>query len=121
MATKRIKQRRTRSSLSGPRYWMTVGTLAAYSAVGSGKTALAQEKISSNPGSKSGAQIQSLPVRRFDIPAGSLRDVLPGFEQVAQLHVEVSDPAALDVQSPGVSAFNYPQVVLPMRSRSQCL
>ena len=82
---------------------MAVGTLAAYSAVGSGETALAQEESRFNPASKSGSQIQALPVRRFDIPAGPLRDVLPIFEQVTQLHVEVADPAALDVQSTGVS------------------
>lgn len=82
---------------------MAVGTLAAYSAVGGGKTALAQQKNNTNPASKSGSQIQSLPVRRFDIPAGPLRDVLPVFEQVTQLHMEVANPAALDVQSMGVS------------------
>ncbi len=88
--------------MSGPRYWMAVGTLAAYSAAGSGKTALAQEKSNIHPASKSGNQIQSLPVRRFDIPAGPLRDILPVFEQITQFHVEASDPAALDVQSTGV-------------------
>ena len=82
---------------------MAVGTLAAYSAVGSGKPALAQEKNNLDLTSKSGNQIQSLPVRRFDIPAGPLRDVLPIFEQATQLHIEVSNPAALDVQSQGVS------------------
>src|SRR3954469_16496058 len=91
---------------------MAVGTLAAYSAVGSGRAALAQEKSGINPASKSGNQIHSLPVRRFDIPAGPLRDALPLFEQITQLHIDIPDPAALEVQVAGVAALYTPEDAL---------
>ena len=43
--------------MSGPRYWMAVGTLAAYSAAGSGKSALAQEKsTNAKPAAQNAAQ-----------------------------------------------------------------
>ncbi len=70
MASRKIKKK--------TRYWVAVGTLAAYSAAGTGKVALAQEK--SAPHLKSSDHIQTVPKRRYDIPAGPLDAVITAFK-----------------------------------------
>lgn len=104
MAGKRIKKRQKKRQISGTRYWLAVGTLAAYAAAGSGKIAIAQQKSSGAiPSSASSAQIEALPARRYEIPAGTFEAVLRGFEAAAEIHVEVSDEGILSLSSPGVS------------------
>ncbi|MFL6465209.1 MAG: TonB-dependent receptor, partial [Bryobacteraceae bacterium] len=48
----------------------------------------------------------------FDIPAGPLRDALPLFEQITQLHIDIPDPAALEIQYAGVIGLYTPEDAL---------
>jgi len=103
MAAKVIKKRAKRKSgLSGPRYWMAVGTLAAYSATGGSKNAVAQNRTA--PTDKvQGNQVQALPVRRYDIAPGPLSVVLQSFESVSGIKISATDNSLFTIQSPGVS------------------
>ena len=99
MAKKRIKKKRP-----GSRRWLAVSTLAAYSFAGSGKFALAQKQIASNPSPASNTQyLDGLPVRRYDLAPGNLDTVVREFQKVAGVAVVFSNPAAAQVFSPGVS------------------
>src|SRR3954452_6926551 len=80
-----------------------MGTLAAYSATGSGNVALAQATETGDPTGRSGNKIESLPVRRFNIEPGPLSTVIGQFETAAQIHVRVSNEAALAINLGGVS------------------
>src|SRR5581483_5981279 len=103
MATKRIKKKSAkRKGLSGPRYWLTVGTLAAYTAGGGGKAALAQ-KTDRSKGLGNSNRIEALPVRRYLIPAGTMDAVIGAFEKISGLRVEFATPNLADIQSPGVT------------------
>jgi hypothetical protein len=70
--------------------WAAVGTLVVYSAIGT-KTiniAWAQDIPSPHRTNRPAYQTQgSQPVRRFDIPAGSLDTVLADFERISNLTV----------------------------------
>ena len=89
MASKRIKKKAIeKTRFGGSRYWVAVGTLAAYSAAGSGRIALAEK---SSPGEAGpDGKVQALPVRRFDIPAGQLGDALTTFTKITSVKVAVS-------------------------------
>ena len=103
MASKRIKKTdEGKDRLKGARYWVAVGTLAGYSAAGGGKTAIAQERTPPS-GSRPKSGIQALPVRRFNIPAGPLSDVVETFRKITGLTVTVTTDGILSVYSPGVS------------------
>ncbi|MFL6446798.1 MAG: TonB-dependent siderophore receptor [Bryobacteraceae bacterium] len=90
-------------ALSRPRYWITVGTLAAYSAAGSGKVALAQSGNTSDPTRRSGTRVEALPVRRYELASGPLSAVLKDFERATQIKVVVPTTELLAISSPGVS------------------
>lgn len=103
MASKRIKQKNQKKvRLGRPRNWIAMGALAAYSAAGGGKPALAQDAVKGRHNARAADQIQALPVRRYDIPAGSLQTVLQAFERLAGVSVTVTEPGLLSVESPGV-------------------
>lgn len=103
MAAKRIKKKaKDFSGIRKPGRWVAMGALAAYAAAGAGKTAIAQNRPPEGP-HPANSRIEALPVRRYQIPAGPLGAVLDAFEKTSGAKVEVSDPALLDVQSPGVS------------------
>ena len=97
MAAKRIKKR----PLSRTRYWVAMGTLAVYTTAGSGKIALAQEKKTA--ASRHPEQIQSLPVRRYDIAAGPLESVVRQFAAAAGVKISAAETDLLFISSPGVS------------------
>ena len=81
-----------------------MGALAAYSAAGTGKVALAQDSAGTRQYARAAAdQVQSLPVRRYDIPAGPLKTALAAFESIAGIKVSTAETELLSVQSPGVS------------------
>jgi catecholate siderophore receptor len=108
MAAKRIKKNRKNcEALSGPRYWVAMGTLAAYTAVGSGKPAVAQSR--NEPVARQTAETTDptkvLAVRRFDIPAGTLDTVIEAFEKAAGAQVKVRETGILTLASPGVSGL----------------
>ena len=111
MASKRIKKKlRTAERLPRRRYWLAVGTLAAYSATSSGKLALAQQKTPQTASAQS--PIQSLPVRRFDIPAGLLEDAVKKFTGATGIKVVVRTNGILAIYSPGVTGSFTPQQAL---------
>src|SRR5581483_7405236 len=103
MAGRRIRKKAKNRRLSGARCWLAMGTLAAYTAAGSGKIALARQAKQGGTANSQATQIQALPVRRYDIPAGTFERVLERFEKTAEIHVAVSDQGILNVSSPGVS------------------
>ena len=88
--------------------WAAMGTLVAYSAVGS-KTinvARAQDVTRPGQGNDSISHTQgSQPVRRFDIPAGTVGSVLTAFEHVTGLSVTVRTEDLRTLASPGVSGI----------------
>jgi catecholate siderophore receptor len=92
----RIKFKRKKS-------WVALGTLAAYSAAGVGKTALAQNR----PGGKTGAAdaSQTLVVRRFDIPAGPLDQSLVAFQTATGWRITAAEEKFLKVQARAVSGM----------------
>ncbi len=108
MASKKIKLRNkktdSKSVLKGPRYWIAVGTLAAYGTVGSGKLALARETKKNVGGQapSSPSQVQALPVKRFNIASGPLDTVMGAFESDTNVHVQFATSGIHNVLSPGV-------------------
>jgi catecholate siderophore receptor len=104
---KKEPRRKSRQSSWPVAYrWAAMGTLVAYSAVGT-KTfnlARAQDVTRPNPANGSVSQTQgSQPVRRFDIPAGSLDSTLAAFEQVTGLSINYAKEGFRSLSSPGVS------------------
>ncbi len=95
--------------------WAAMGTLVAYSAVGS-KTfnvARAQDVQGNGQGNGPISQTQGTqPVRRFDIPAGSLGVVLAAFEQVTGITAAVSKEGLRTLSSPGVTGLYTPEQAL---------
>ncbi len=83
--------------------WVAVGTLVAYTAIGSQKVTLAQTQ--QRPAGNKNTPPQTpaaLPTRRFDVPAGPIEDILPAFENAAGVHVLVTSAGIGKVPSPGV-------------------
>jgi len=68
-----------------------VGTLAAYTVMGSSRQALAATKPG-DPGTGSGEPAANLPVKRFNIAAGGLGDGIKAYEQATGLTVRVDLP-----------------------------
>ena len=94
MSQTRIKIRKNKKSSGnrrrGAKYWMAVGTVAAYATFGSDavfKVYAQQDRPA--PTVNASGQTQGLTVRRFDISPGTLDLVLPVFEKTAQFHVTV--------------------------------
>lgn len=69
---------------------IAMGTLAAYAAFGAAKPALAAEKASPTV---DGAAPPTLPLKRFDIPAGPLDQAITSFEKTTGAKVKVVLPA----------------------------
>ncbi|HXR77786.1 MAG TPA: TonB-dependent siderophore receptor [Bryobacteraceae bacterium] len=100
------KRRRTSATSAWPvaYRWAAMGTLVAYSAISTKTIALAQDAPRSRQTHGPMHQTQgSQPVRRFDIPAGSLDVVLTDFERISGLTVVVSQEGIRSLSSPGVS------------------
>jgi len=95
--------------------WAAMGTLVAYSAVGS-KTfnvARAQDVQVNGQGNGPSSQTQGAqPVRRFDIPAGTLGVVLAAFEQMTGISAAVSKDGLRGISSPGVAGLYTPEQAL---------
>src|SRR3954470_3327214 len=89
--------------LSRPRYWITVGTIAAYSTAGSGKVALGPNAATTDPTRRTGTRLEALPVRRFNVPPGPLSSVIKELEQATELKFLVPGTELLTISSPGVS------------------
>lgn len=106
MARKRDKTNGKRGDgVSSPRYWMTVGALAAYSTAASGKLALAQNAAIADPTRRTGTRLEALPVQRFEVAAGPLSAVIAELEKSTGLKFVVPETELLVVLSPGVSGM----------------
>ena len=95
--------------------WAAMGTLVAYSAVGTKTFNVARAQDVQRPGQANGSISQtqgSQPVRRFDIPAGSLDAVAAAFEQVTGISVSLSKEGFRTLASPGVSGVYTPEQAL---------
>ena len=95
--------------------WAAMGTLVAYSAIGTKTINIARAQDIPSPHSTNRPAYQtqgSQPVRRFDIPAGSLDTVLADFERVSNLTVIVSKKGIGSLASPGVSGVYTPEQAL---------
>ena len=87
--------------------WAAMGTLVAYSAVGSRTINVARAQDLQRPGSATSVtQTQgSQPVQRFNISAGPLDSVLPAFERVTGIRIDVANQGMRQISSPGVSGM----------------
>jgi catecholate siderophore receptor len=106
MSQSRIKirpEKVKKTKARGPKYWMTVGTLAAYAAFGTNavKRIYAQDRNPAVSGAPSG-QTNGLPIRQFEIPSGDLGVVLPLFEKTAGFTVVIPDDSIRAIWPPGV-------------------
>jgi catecholate siderophore receptor len=87
VAGKKISQKKI---FWGTRRWIAAGTLAAYAVMGSSRSAFASaEKMEPNGGD--GAEA-TLPLKRFDIAAGSLDGAVKAYEKATGLTVKIVLP-----------------------------
>jgi catecholate siderophore receptor len=104
--SKHTSEKKAKSSWPVAYRLAAVGTLVAYSAVGT-KTlnaAQAQEAGRATSGNSPAAQTQGMPpTYRFEIPAGSLDAVLPAFERATGLNVTFINEHLRAIPSKGVS------------------
>lgn len=94
-------------------YWMAMGALVAYSATSDSMlpAALAQE-ATGRPRPAVEAAAQTLPIRRFEIAAGPMDDVLKGFREATGLQVRIASPHIANISSPGVRGlYTAPQAL----------
>jgi len=108
---KKAKDKRSKWQ-SRPQYWVAVGTLATYTAIGAtskGAVASAQQLDPAAGGSQPGA---TLPVRRFEIPAGPLDGAVAAFENQTGWRVEISKDGIGSLPSPGVIGIYTPEKAL---------
>jgi catecholate siderophore receptor len=90
--------------------WLAMGTLVAYTAIGSQKVASAtpqqQKQGAASPTQTADRSPQkTLPRMKFDIPAGVLGDALDAYQKQTGVQVEVSKPGIRGLASPGVSGL----------------
>jgi catecholate siderophore receptor len=101
----KIKDNR-RSWRSKSKYWIAMGTLAAYAGAASSQKALAQSKSAPRPTDPPAALV----VRRFDIPPAILSEALAAFTASTQIHVDLNGLGGM--QSPGVTGLYTPEEAL---------
>jgi catecholate siderophore receptor len=91
---------------SSSRYWVAMGTLAAYAGANGGGKALAQDRSQPlKPTTTAG-----LVVRRFEIPSSTLSEALAVFTSLTQMQVDLNGFGGL--QSSGVTGLYTPQEAL---------
>jgi catecholate siderophore receptor len=117
MSQTRIKikknKKATASRRRNARYWMAVGTMAAYTTFsGDAVLKLYAQQDRSAPTLQASGQTQGLTIRRFDIPPGTLDAVLAVYEKIAHFHVTVPRDAMRGIWSPGVAGLYTPQAAL---------
>jgi catecholate siderophore receptor len=93
--------------------WVAMGTLAAYAAMGAVRPALAAARA--NP-TLDGAPSATLPLKRFNIPAGPLDQAIAAYEKTTGLKVRVLLPkdALAGFNSPGVTGLYREEEALRM-------
>lgn len=85
------KQGRRARRLGQTRNWIAMGTLAAYAAMGGGRAALATAAKADPSGD--GVPVATLPLKRFNIPAGPLDEAIAAYEKETGLKVKNVLPA----------------------------
>ncbi len=114
METHNKTARNRKKANSTPNYWpvayrwAAMGTLVAYSAVGSKTINVARAQDLPAPAQANGSVSQTQgaqPVRRFDIPGGPLDAVLVPFQQITGITVRIFAEGARSIPSPGVSGI----------------
>src|ERR1700749_3588688 len=75
----------------GTRRWLAAGTLAAYAVMGSSRQTLAAVKETALTGASGGDA--TLPLKRFDIPAGPLDVAIKAYEKTTGLTVKIVLPS----------------------------
>jgi catecholate siderophore receptor len=103
--SRRTNKKQSKTSIWPVTYrFVAMGTLMAYTAFGATKVTLAQ-----SPEPASSAQTQTsgapTPVRRFDIPAGSLDSTISTFQSITNIHVSFVDDGIRSLASPGVQGL----------------
>ncbi len=104
-----MKQKKRKSGtgrkIRQTRGWIAMGTLAAYAAMGGSKPALGAPAMA-NPAGAAPPKA-TLPLKRFDIPAGSLNDALAAYEKNTGLKVKnvLPEGTLAGFNSPGVSGL----------------
>ena len=118
--TVRRNRKKKQQSLDGtaefrqasPRYWAAVGTMAACSVLSGGAGApVFGAQAGRQPASVAGAG-QAQAARQFHIAAGPLDAVVRQLAEATGLRVEMQDPLAGGVQSPGVTGLFSPEEAL---------
>ena len=84
------KWKQTPRRMGQARGWIAMGTLAAYAAMGGTRAALA---AAPKAGPAGGSPEATLPLKRFDIPAGPLEDALAAYEKATGIQVKNVLPA----------------------------
>jgi catecholate siderophore receptor len=109
----RIRKKKVSNRRRGARYWMAVGTVAAYAIFGSDAVfkVYAQQDLPAPTVSVPG-QTLGLTVRHFDIPPGTLDAVLPVFVKTSLFNVTVPQDSMRAIWSPGVAGLYTPQAAL---------
>ena len=96
---KRMPRRRMKRR--GPKYWvLTVTAMGALVAFSAGRSrAVTVRYVRADDA----AVVEAQQTRRFEIPSGTLGEVLASFEKLTGVRVEVQDEKMRDLASPGVS------------------
>jgi catecholate siderophore receptor len=87
----RNKKGSAMSMFGGTRGWLAAGTLAAYTVMGSSTQAVAAVKETATAGNSGGDA--TLPLKRFDIPAGPLDADIKAYEKATGLTVNIVLPS----------------------------
>ena len=108
-AKKDSAKRRRKTRRHGPKYWVitvsAMGMLVAYSA-GSSRAVTLRYVQGVDPGIGSAfLQGQAHQTQRFDIPPGTLGEVMTAFEKVTGIRVDIPNEKMRDLASPGVSGI----------------
>jgi len=87
---------------------MAIGTLAAYGIAVPTKTAFAclQDRVGGPSSSDTTDQGATLPLRRFDIPAGPLEDAIAAFQKATGVNVHFTNEGIKTLNSKGVTGLH---------------
>jgi len=93
------------AAFGGTRGWIAMGTLAAYTAMGGTKSAMAA--VEKADPSASGTGEATLPLKKFNIVAGPLDGAIKAYEKATGLTVKIGLPAGTlaGFDSPGVAGW----------------
>ena len=104
MSQTRIKRKKPSNGRRSSWYWMTWGTIAAYTTISGKMVAPAWAQQSSTPSTvQAPGQTRGLLIHQFDIPSGPLDGALNAFQTTTGVSVVVPKDSMRNIWSPGVS------------------